>query len=380
METKRADIPSSVLDDLCSKLQAGPSGGAGSGVMGMKDWDLGRGGVLGGKRDLCWDLRGPENVPCEPGEDVQKVLDEWKEYKMGVPTYGAIILDETLENVLLVQGYLAKSGWGFPKGKVNKEEAPHDCAAREVFEETGFDIKDYICKEEYIEQRINDQLARLYIIPGVPKNTKFNPKTRREIRNVEWFSINKLPCHRNDMTPKSKLGLAPNKFFMAIPFIRPLREWISRRNGDSSDSDYGFSSTGSTPSKSNLEKARSKLRCSQQVLTDGFSGEQCVKSKQVQKPCSHPEASEVLKVKTFEVWLFVVIDTFIDNYLFKIGLIFLLKAEAAYEMCCSSEDPLPEHVEGHSMASNEHDQPIFSSRAFLNFKFDSDVIMKNFDL
>lgn len=33
------------------------------------------------------------------GEDVQKVLDEWKEYKMGVPTYGAIILDETLENV-----------------------------------------------------------------------------------------------------------------------------------------------------------------------------------------------------------------------------------------------------------------------------------------
>lgn len=51
-----------------------------------------------------------------------------------------------------------------------------------MFEETGFDIKDYICKEEYIELRINDQLARLYIIPGVSKNTKFNPKTRREIR------------------------------------------------------------------------------------------------------------------------------------------------------------------------------------------------------
>lgn len=39
-------------------------------------------------------------------------------------------------------------------------------------------------------------------------------------QNIEWFSIEKLPCHRNDMTPKSKLGLAPNKFFMAIPFIR----------------------------------------------------------------------------------------------------------------------------------------------------------------
>lgn len=32
----------------------------------------------------------------------------------------------------MVQGYLAKSGWGFPKGKVNEDEAFHDCAVREV--------------------------------------------------------------------------------------------------------------------------------------------------------------------------------------------------------------------------------------------------------
>ncbi|NXT00722.1 DCP2 hydrolase, partial [Jacana jacana] len=341
------------------------------------------------------------------GEDVQKVLDKWKEYKMGVPTYGAIILDETLENVLLVQGYLAKSGWGFPKGKVNKEEAPHDCAAREVFEETGFDIKDYICKEEYIELRISDQLARLYIIPGVPKNTKFNPKTRREIRNIEWFSIEKLPCHRNDMTPKSKLGLAPNKFFMAIPFIRPLREWISRRNGDSTDSENGCSSAGSTSSRPNLEKARSKLRCSQQVFTDGSSGEQWLKTKQPQKPYNHPEMFEALKIKSQSLksnGRKQHQDTFIqkkrtngvhaqpvkqnhtskcekklnmrrfqDN--FETG-----KCNAAYEMGCSSEDPLPENVEGHSVACNGHYKFAFSSRAFLSFKFDHDAIIKNFDL
>ncbi|XP_071437191.1 m7GpppN-mRNA hydrolase isoform X1 [Pithys albifrons albifrons] len=418
METKRADIPSSVLDDLCSRFILHiPSEERDNAIRVCFQIELAHWFYLDfymqntpglpqcGIRDFAKAVFNHCPFLLPQGEDVQKVLDEWKEYKMGVPTYGAIILDETLENVLLVQGYLAKSGWGFPKGKVNKEEAPHDCAAREVFEETGFDIKDYICKEEYIEQRINDQLARLYIIPGVPKNTKFNPKTRREIRNVEWFSINKLPCHRNDMTPKSKLGLAPNKFFMAIPFIRPLREWISRRNGDSSDSDYGFSSTGSTPSKSNLEKARSKLRCSQQVLTDGFSGEQCVKSKQVQKPCNHPEASEVLKVKsqnlrnngrkqyqdtssqkkrTNGVHSQVVKQNHTVKCERKLNPRRLQDnfdtAEAAYEMCCSSEDPLPEHVEGYSMASNEHDQPIFSSRAFLNFKFDSDVIMKNFDL
>jgi len=31
-----------------------------------------------------------------------------------------------------VQGYLVKASWGFPKGKVNQDEAPVDCAVREV--------------------------------------------------------------------------------------------------------------------------------------------------------------------------------------------------------------------------------------------------------
>lgn len=56
------------------------------------------------------------------------------------------------------------------------------CDAFQVLEETGFDIKNRICKDMYIEQKITDQLVRLYIIPGVSKDTKFNPKTRKEIR------------------------------------------------------------------------------------------------------------------------------------------------------------------------------------------------------
>ncbi|XP_069632006.1 m7GpppN-mRNA hydrolase isoform X2 [Haliaeetus albicilla] len=418
MDTKRAEIPSSVLDDLCSRFILHiPSEERDNAIRVCFQIELAHWFYLDfymqntpglpqcGIRDFAKAVFNHCPFLLPQGEDVQKVLDEWKEYKMGVPTYGAIILDETLENVLLVQGYLAKSGWGFPKGKVNKEEAPHDCAAREVFEETGFDIKEYICKEEYIELHINDQLARLYIIPGVPKNTKFNPKTRREIRNIEWFSINKLPCHRNDMTPKSKLGLAPNKFFMAIPFIRPLREWISRKSGDSSDSDNGFSSALNTPSKPNWEKARSKLRCSHHVFTDGFSGEQWVKPKQPQKPYNHPEMSEVLKIKgqtlksngrkQYQ-------DTFSQkkrtngvhnqpvkqNYTLKCEKRLHPRrlqdnfetADAAYDMYCFSEDPLPEHAEGHSVAWNGHYKFAFSSRAFLSFKFDHDAIMKSFDL
>lgn len=66
----------------------------------------------------------------------------------------------------------------------------------QVLEETGFDIKNRICKDMYIEQKITDQLVRLYIIPGVSKDTKFNPKTRKEIRvrtnfNTFFVSVSK---------------------------------------------------------------------------------------------------------------------------------------------------------------------------------------------
>lgn len=49
-----------------------------------------------------------------------------------MPTYGAIILNEDLSHVLLVQSFLTKASWGFPKGKVNEEEEPWLCACREV--------------------------------------------------------------------------------------------------------------------------------------------------------------------------------------------------------------------------------------------------------
>ncbi|XP_074058864.1 m7GpppN-mRNA hydrolase isoform X3 [Macrotis lagotis] len=384
METKRVEIPGSVLDDLCSRFILHiPSEERDNAIRVCFQIELAHWFYLDfymqntpglpqcGIRDFAKAVFSHCPFLLPQGEDVQKVLDEWKEYKMGVPTYGAIILDETLENVLLVQGYLAKSGWGFPKGKVNKEEAPHDCAAREVFEETGFDIRDYICKDDYIELRINDQLARLYIIPGIPKDTKFNPKTRREIRNIDWFSIEKLPCHRNDMTPKSKLGLAPNKFFMAIPFIKPLRDWISRRFGDSSDSDNGFSLAAGTPAKPSIEKMRCKFRYNQQLFPDTSPGDQLVKHRQSQqqKPFNnHSDMSDLLKTKKYEKKLHI--RKLQDNF----------ETDAVYDFSCTSEDQLLDQVEGHSVAYNGHCKFMFSSRAFLSFKFDHNAIMKNFDL
>ncbi|XP_028318305.1 m7GpppN-mRNA hydrolase-like isoform X3 [Gouania willdenowi] len=246
MDTKRAEIPSSVLDDLCSRFILHiPSEERDNAIRVCFQIELAHwfyldfclpslpGAPHCGIRDFARAVFHHCPFLLPHGEDVQKVLEQWKEYKMGVPTYGAIILDESMENVM---------------------------------EETGFDIKNRICKNLYIEQKITDQVVRLYIITGVSRDTKFYPKTRKEIRNIEWFPIEKLPNHRNDMTPKSKLGLAPNRFFMAIPFIRPLRERISRLRGESPDSEDDSANTNTPSRTSDVVWSRSRPLTSAEVL------------------------------------------------------------------------------------------------------------------
>ncbi|XP_041980665.1 m7GpppN-mRNA hydrolase isoform X2 [Aricia agestis] len=173
-----------------------------------------------------------QHVPTlrEHVKSLDSVLDNWREYKQSVPTYGAIILDTDLTHVLLVQSYWTKASWGFPKGKVNENEEPWKCAIREVLEETGFDISNYINKQDYIDATIHEQHVRLYIIANIPRDTKFQPRTRNEIKACEWFSIADLPANRKDMTPKLKMGVSPNAFFMVLPFVKRLRRWVAEHN------------------------------------------------------------------------------------------------------------------------------------------------------
>ncbi|KAJ8974878.1 hypothetical protein NQ317_011724 [Molorchus minor] len=166
-----------------------------------------------------------QHIPFLKGEShkLNDILKEWKEYKQSVPTYGAIIISENMSHVLLVQSYWAKSSWGFPKGKVNEEEDPAHCAIREVLEETGFDISSHIDADDYLESIINDQLVRLYIIRNIPITTRFCPKTRCEIKACSWFAISDLPNNKKDSTPKIKMGVNPNAFFMVLPFVKRLK-------------------------------------------------------------------------------------------------------------------------------------------------------------
>lgn len=240
-------------------------------------------------------------------DNVDKILESWRGYKMAVPTYGAIILDPTLTHCLLVQGYWSKSNWGFPKGKVNEDEGPAVCAIREVYEETGFDISTYLTPENFLEFKLNEQISRLYIIPGVSMDTQFAPRTRKEIRKVDWFRIDQLPAHKKDITCKTHYGLQPNAFFMVIPFIKPLRKWVSRRLGKTPDGigDGDLNSSGhfkpyprSQDDTGHNSRRRSKSQCGDLAETVQISEKQRQKQKDFLQHQMQAEYNEYLGFKS----------------------------------------------------------------------------------
>jgi mRNA-decapping enzyme subunit 2 len=111
---------------------------------------------------------------------------EFSAYKTRVPVRGAILLNHEMDHAVLVKGWKSSAKWSFPRGKINKDERDLDCAIREVFEETGYDVRaaGLVNDEEttkYIDVTLREQQMRLYIFRGVPMDTYFEPQTRKEI-------------------------------------------------------------------------------------------------------------------------------------------------------------------------------------------------------
>ncbi|KAF9229273.1 DCP2-domain-containing protein [Gyrodon lividus] len=144
--------------------------------------------------------------------DHEQAFNTFMQYKTRVPVCGAIMLDETWEKCILVKGWKSSSGWGFPKGKINEHEPPHECAIREVLEETGYNLAGQINTANVIEMSIKEQLISLFIIPGVSEDFPFKTRTRKEISRIEWFKLTELPTWKRNRA-------APGKFYLISPFI-----------------------------------------------------------------------------------------------------------------------------------------------------------------
>jgi mRNA-decapping enzyme subunit 2 len=167
----------------------------------------------------------------------ETAFSEFLAYKTRIPVRGAIMLNEALDQVVLVKGWKKGANWSFPRGKINKDEKDLDCAVREVYEETGFDIKaaGLVGDEKdskYIEVTMREQQMRLYVFRGVPIDTYFEPRTRKEISKIEWYKLSELPTYKkqkhqdgNGQDP----ALNAHKFYMVAPFLVPLKKWIAQQ-------------------------------------------------------------------------------------------------------------------------------------------------------
>lgn len=173
--------------------------------------------------------------------------ETFKSYQSRIPRYGAIIINEDLTKVLLVVSWNGNF-YDFPKGKVDENEEDFECAAREVYEEIGFDISPILDKEDYIVKWNNsvmlhtelsktepnetevssEKYVKLFIVSGVKETEDFQIRTRKEIKKIEWVSF--------DFLRRSLIEENYNQKYSNVrPFIFLVSKYIAYKQGKLDD-------------------------------------------------------------------------------------------------------------------------------------------------
>jgi mRNA-decapping enzyme subunit 2 len=173
--------------------------------------------------------------------DFHKMWGEFSQYKSKISTYGTILLNKECTHIILCQVWESNT-WTFPAGKINQGEGGREAAARETFEESGFDphcifglTKTWSESEDVAltsqitwtnplqEQDAitfldnNGKRRTCYVCCGVPADFPFAPVARKEVGAVQWFPLDNIP----------------KKSFAVLPFFGKLRGWIKKRTGKS---------------------------------------------------------------------------------------------------------------------------------------------------
>ena len=192
----------------------------------------------------------------------KKMWNEFAQFKRKISNFGCILLNESCTKVVLCQVWNGKSHT-FPSGKINQGETGIEAAARETYEETGFDphcqlgmTREMLANPTTQSQvtwtsplQEQDMLSyqeadggkrrTCYVCCGVPEDFPFAPVCRKEVSKIAWYSIDKIP--------------RPN--YAVAPFISQLRRWIKKRQRGTDNNKKSRSNK-----KSKKKKTKNKSR------------------------------------------------------------------------------------------------------------------------
>lgn len=124
--------------------------------------------------------------------EVEEEFKKFLKYKKGIPVFGALIFNGPMTKILLVRGFGSKKIYTFPRGKISKSESEIECAIREVYEEIGYNVETKIMQNFVLDMSTKQKLSKLYVILNVPETTKFETKTRNEIKEIRWIDISAI--------------------------------------------------------------------------------------------------------------------------------------------------------------------------------------------
>lgn len=213
---------------------------------------------------------------------VDALVADFKKYKQEVPTCGAAMLNPDMTKVLLVQGWGKGGKWGFPKGKIAKDETELQAAVREVHEETGFDFSTVLPKGSgdpyYIDYNIAGRRSRIFVVPNVPEDTVFVTQTRKEIAAIEWKLVESLPDPRpkkpNDSSAcgngRQGSGMSTKNTWLVSQYIPQLKSYIKRRreggSGSLSNQSQETLTTSRKPARFPVRSAKQKSKVAAKQL------------------------------------------------------------------------------------------------------------------
>ncbi|CEF69402.1 m7GpppN-mRNA hydrolase [Strongyloides ratti] len=149
-------------------------------------------------------------------------------YTVNIPRYGCILLNSSLNSILMVKSVESIDTWNLPKGKIKLNEYPHECAIRETYEETGFYSFDVTYKL-FIDAKIGKKYFGYFIVLNVPMNYKFVTRSPYEINDIQWVLIKDIfKCTRPNIetivenSTLNKTTKREPKFRQVFPIIQKL--------------------------------------------------------------------------------------------------------------------------------------------------------------